>query len=211
MLNNRTSTKQKLLNILKREHECTIKEIMVHFEISEIAVRRHLRDLISQDFIRDRTVKQDIGRPYHVYALTDKGHLTFPNQYEELPIQLLHDLEEIQGRKAVRDLLLKRKEREQAEFESLLGDRTFDDKVKKIIERQNERGYMIEYEKTEQGNYEIKNFNCPIYNIASNYGQICNNEKDMYRHLFQESEVVAESCMTKGGTYCCWVISKPED
>ena len=209
-MNKRTSTKEKILHILKKDSEISIKELMEYFSISEVAVRRHLNDLLRQGFVKEKIVKQDIGRPFHLYLLTAKGHNTFPNQYEQLPMELLQDLEELQGEEAVKDLLLKRKEREEAEFVSQMENIDFDEKVKRIAEIQQEKGYMIEYEKTASGDYEVKNFNCPIFNLASNYGQICNNEKDIYRNIFPDSKVKAQSCMTKGAKYCCWTITKPK-
>jgi|SRR5690625_4638473 len=207
----RTTTKDKILHILKKDSEIAIKDLMDYFSISEVAIRRHLNDLIRQGFVKERVVKQDIGRPYHLYSLTGKGHETFPNQYEQLPLELLKDLESLQGKKAVSELLLKRKKREEEEFSSQLQGEDFDKKVKKIVELQEEKGYMMEVEKVPDGGYEIKNFNCPIYNLASNYVQICTNEKDLYATLFPESKVIAHSCMTKGEKYCRWVITKPED
>src|SRR5690625_4751948 len=128
-MNKRTPTKQKLLNILKKDHRCTIKDIMVYFTISEIAVRKHIHELEQQGFIRKISNKQDIGRPFYMYELTDKGHKTFPNQYEKLPLELLRDLEDLQGTKMVDSLLEKRMERETSFFKQEIKTEDFDDKI----------------------------------------------------------------------------------
>src|SRR5690625_3374032 len=154
-----TTTKEKILHILKKDSEIAIKDLMDYFSISEVAIRRHLNDLIRQGFVKERIEKQEIGRPYYLYSLTGKGHDTFPNQYDQLPIEILQDLEALQGKKAVTDLLLKRKEREEREFSVQLQNENFDKKIKKIVDLQEEKGYMIEYGKTADGGYEIKNFN----------------------------------------------------
>lgn len=208
-LNKHTSTKQKLLHVLKRKDCMSMKEIMVHFAISEIAIRKHLRELVSQGFMKEKAVKQEIGRPYHLYSLTTKGHATFPNQHEQLPLELLKDLEAIKGNEVVDDLLLRRKQREEVEIIQQLAEANFDDKVQHLIGYQNAKGYMIEYEKTADGDYAIKNYNCPIYNLASSYQQICNHELEMYRNIFEESKVDSSSCLTTGDHYCCWVIKQP--
>lgn len=204
------STKEKILYILKKESEVTMKDLMDYFTISEIAVRKHLRELLAQDFIQEKTVKQEVGRPFHLYSLTGKGHGTFPNQYDELPLQLLKDLEELQGKSAVEELLRVRKKREQTELVKEVETLDFDQKIIEMIKHQEKKGYMIEHEKTEQGGYEIKNFNCPIYNISSNYTQVCDNEKKMYEHLFPESNIQVNQCMSRGAKYCYWYINRPE-
>ncbi|MEI3605482.1 DeoR family transcriptional regulator [Pseudogracilibacillus sp. SE30717A] len=210
-MNKRATTKEKVLQILKKDNEISIKNIVDYFTISEVAVRRHLNDLIRQGFVKERLVKQNIGRPYYLYSLTGKGHDTFPNQYEELPMELLEDLEELQGKEAVSELLLQRKKREEKELLHRLTTNNFDEKINDMIAVLEEKGYMLEYEKTAAGDYEIRNFNCPIYNLASNYVEICKNEKDIYKGLFPNSDVISTSCMTKGGKYCCWKVTKPEN
>ena len=205
-----TSTKQKLLNILKKDHTSTIKEIMTYFNISEIAVRRHIHNLEQQGFVKVHTVKQKIGRPFHTYELTEKGHQTFPNQFERLPLELLEDLEELQGKDAVRSLLNKRMEREESFFLDEIKGQDFDGKIAAVARIQDEKGYMVEYNKQADGSYIINNFNCPIINIASSYRQICRNEKQVLAKVFSESDVVSRSCITKGNNFCQWTITIPK-
>lgn len=206
----RKTTKEKILYTLKKDDEMSIKDVLENFTISEVAIRRHLNDLIRQKLVKERIVKQEIGRPFHLYSLTTKGHETFPNQYADLPVELLRDLETIQGKEVVSELLQKRVNREEEEMRQRLQDASFDEKMELMAELQESKGYMIEYEKLPDGDYEVKNFNCPIYNIASNYRQICHYEKDMMRNVFSDSEVKPDACMTYGDQYCCWYISKPK-
>lgn len=210
-MNRRTSTKQKLLNILKKDQKMTMKEIMVHFSISEIAVRRHVHELIQQGFIEKQSIKQEIGRPYHTYKLTKKGHATFPNEYETLPVEILQDLEAIQGPEIVKDVLAKRMEREKAEFQQMIVSVDFHEKVAAMVKIQEEKGFMIDYNQTINGDYEIVNYNCPIINIASKYQQVCANEQKVLSDVFPDSEVVSESCIATGGSYCKWLITKPSE
>jgi len=207
----RKTTKDKILYILKKDNEISIKELMEYFTISEVAIRRHLNDLIREQFVKEKVVKQSIGRPYHLYSLTSKGHETFPNQYDQLPVELLKDLEDLHGEEVVNDVLKKRIEREEEELiEQLANSDDFEEKIKKMTEFQEEKGYIIDYDRTKDGDYQIKNFNCPIYNVASSFNQICTHEKEMFKNVFPGSEIVSRSCMTKGDKYCYWFISKPE-
>jgi len=210
MISSLKSTKEKLLYILKKDHEIPIKDIMDYFTISNVAVRRHLNDLIQEKFVTERSIKQDIGRPYSVYSLTRKGHETFPNQYEQFSIDILKDLEEVGGEVAVQDVLSARKKREAAELQQQLANKNFTEKIAELCAYQDRKGYMHEFEQTPSGDYLVKNYNCPIFSLASNYEVVCSNEKDMYRKVFPNSEVTSHSCMTKGGKFCCWTISNPK-
>ncbi|HLR09488.1 MAG TPA: DeoR family transcriptional regulator [Bacillota bacterium] len=206
----RTPTKQKLLNILKKDQEPTIDDIMQYFTISETAVRRHINELERQGFVKRKTIKQNLGRPYHVFTLTKKGHDTFPNQYETLPVELLHDLEDLQGKQAVNALLKQRMKREKKEFSKRIQSTDFDEKVAEVARIQDEKGYMVEVEPMSDGGYEIKHFNCPIANIAAEYRQVCSNEKKVFANIFSSSDVQHHNCITQGDHYCKWTISKPK-
>lgn len=204
------TTKQKLLNLLKKEREMTIEEIMVNFNISEIAVRKHLRELEHDYYIEKNSVKQKIGRPYHVFKLTKQGHQIFPNQHEKLPLELLKDLEAIQGREAVSQLLEHRMMREKGNLQKEMATEDFDKKIKKVAEIQDDKGCMVEVKENENGDYEIIHYNCPIANIATTYHEICKNEKNMYNDIFPESDVVSTSRITAGDHCCKWVIKRPK-
>lgn len=209
MIKSFTSTKEKLLIILKKSNESSMKEIMEHFDLSEIAIRRHLRDLIREQLVIEESVKQNIGRPYKVYRLTSKGHEMFPNQYKQLPLEFLNDIEELHGEEAINELLNKRKERENTKFLSKLTSDEFDERIKQLTDIQSKSGYLIELNEVEDG-YEIINYNCPIYNVASSYIKVCSNEKETLEKIFPNSEVKSHSKISEGDTCCKWTIYRPK-
>lgn len=204
------TTKDQLLILFKKNNGITIDEIMEHFTISETAIRKHLHELEKQKLIVKTAHKQDIGRPFFTYTLTKKGHGTFPNQYESLPVELLEDLEELQGTKAVRELLYKRMERQEKEFLEELDTTGFEDKVNALVEFQNSTGYMVEVVKSPEGHYTLTNYNCPIANIAHKYRQVCSNEKKLYNRIFEESDVIPHAFITTGAHVCQWTIKAPQ-
>lgn len=205
-----TSTKQQLLNILKKADRLTIREIMEHFAISEIAVRKQLHELVQRGFVKQISHKQKLGRPYLTYELSKKGHETFPNQYKTFPVELLEDLKELQGEQAVRKLLDKHGERERTYMDNVIQEDDLDKKLAEMVHVQNERGYMLEVMKTARGDIEIRNFNCPVAAIALCYDQMCMNEQKLYEEIFHESEVKAHSFITQGNHFCKWTIKNPK-
>src|SRR5699024_11297354 len=66
---------------------------------------------------------------------------------------------------------------------------------------------MHEIEKTASGDYLVRNYNCPIFSLASSHRNICDNEKEMYRQIFPDSDVQAHKYMTRGEKYCSWTIT----
>jgi predicted ArsR family transcriptional regulator len=204
------STKDRLLLILKKHHAISMDEIMEFFTISEPAVRKQLHDLESNDLVQKRKQKNTIGRPSYTYALTKKGHKLFPNQNERLPVEILKDLEALQGSEIVGAVLYKRMEREEKHLSEVLAGKDVEEKLQNLVEVQNESGYMFELKHTEEGNYVLVNYHCPIANIASHYKQVCSNEKKMFNHVFPEGKVTLESYITNGSPVCQWLVNIPK-
>src|SRR5699024_389945 len=144
----------------------TIKSLMEHFTISEIAIRRHLRELITQKFIEERSVKQEVGRPFIKYKLTSTGHNTFPNQDNSLPLEILQDDENILGREAVKNVLNERKKRENISYNTEVAGKPFKEQIKKVSELQYKIGYMVEYNDNNKGSIDIYNSKYRVYIIS---------------------------------------------
>lgn len=206
----RNSTRQQLLDILKRSRKRTIGEIMEYMTISEIAVRKQLHELEQQGLVQTASNRQAIGRPYLTYELTSKGHATYPNLYHELPAEILKDVEAMHGEDTVSELLRKRSDRETSVLKEAIPPGSMEEKVHKLVELQNEKGYMIDLE-SEGDIFTIFNYNCPVSNIASCYHQVCDNEKSMYEGIFPSAEVKAHSFIAEGNHVCKWTISQKKE
>src|SRR5699024_7833221 len=81
------------------------------------------------------------------------------------------------------------------------------ERMLEMIRLQEEKGYMIDHRKLDNGDYEMKIFNCPIYNLASEYHEVCTNEEEMYQNLFPGQNIRVTSYLTKGAKACSWIIS----
>jgi len=204
------STKDKILHVLKINGELTIKEVMDSFTISEIAVRKHMNELIREKFISRRKNSQEIGRPFYTYFLTDKGHDTFPSQEKGMSLELLEDLEDLYGEEAVSAVLNKWKEREQDLLKREINTADFDERVNKVAKLREQLGYMVKISQSEDGDYTMKHFNCPVSSVACTYNQLCIKEKEIFKEIFNNSEVTSTSMITKGDRHCTWEIKRPK-
>src|SRR5699024_6814090 len=136
------STKDKILMVLKKRHELSMKELVTYFTIAETAVRNQLNELLRKGFAHERVVKTEIGRPYYLYKLTSKGHEAFPNHNDQLTIQLWQDLKEAEEEAAVSRLLKTRQVREANELREVNPTDSFNNKIDQVIAYQEEKGYI---------------------------------------------------------------------
>lgn len=209
---NQVSTRDQILSLLKVNKQLTVSEMANQLDITEMAVRRHLNTLERDNIISTTLVRQAMGRPTNVYYLTKTGQEMFPRNYATLTVDLLRDLEDLNGKEVVEQLFERRKERMKEKYGSRMMDhKTLDEKIAELARLQNEHGYMVEWEKDEDGNYLFKEYNCPISEIAQEYPVACKCELSLFQELLGTDQVDCEVCMATDAEPHCFYKIKPKN
>lgn len=208
----RISTKDKIIHILKEHGTLTMDAIMEHFSISETAVRKQLHTLVQEGFIEVKQHKKEIGRPYHTYRLTEQSQTRFPNRYKELSLDLLHDLEALQGKQLISQLLQKQSAKEKVQLEKYLEKySTMEEKINALKDLQNQSGYMFQVDTSDAKAFQLNNFHCPFLDVAKDFPMMCQHEKEMYESLFPNQEIKTKSLLVDGDKCCQWTIAAVSD
>lgn len=212
MKNDRSSsTRNQILNMLKTKGSMTVGEMAEDLGITEMAVRRHLNTLERDDLIKSRLLRQAMGRPTNVYYLSEEAENMFPKNYQDLSLELLKDVEELQGEHVVEELFRRRKQRMEESYQDFITDEDMEAKLEALARLQNEKGYMVEVKKEEgSGKYILVESNCPISNVAREYNVACDCERDLFKKVLK-AEVSQKQCMATGGDNCVYEIEEESD
>ncbi|MCK0472730.1 metalloregulator ArsR/SmtB family transcription factor [Halalkalibacter sp. APA_J-10(15)] len=197
-----TSTRQLILSILKRNEEQTIADLANKLGITEMAVRRHIKDLEKEEIIESCLKRQTMGRPTYIYSLTEKGKESFPRNYSDLSIGILKDIEQLSGKELVDQVFEKRRDRLFTNY-AIEMDGSFKERIEALARIQSENGYMVEYKEVEDGSFEFTEYNCPIAQVAKEYPVACKCEHELFKKLLQTDEVERTSCIAKEGSTSC--------
>ena len=202
------STKDEILMMLKMNASLTVSEISKELGITEMAVRRHLNTLERDEFIKSSLVRQAMGRPTNLYSLTEKAENQFPKAYQNLALDILDDFfEEEEGTEKVKEIFDRREKRLRKAYEKKMqGMSSLDEKVKALANLQNDKGYIVEMNETEDG-YFIKEYNCPISEVAKVYNFACEGERKLFENVLK-AEVESVECMARGDHSCIYVVKK---
>lgn len=206
----KSSTKDKIINMLKRRKKMTVAEFAERLNITPMAVRRHLHTLERNGLINAELKRQTMGRPLHVYTLSDQGEGLFPNQYENLSLDILWELEAMNGRDSVYELLLRRKNRTKDRYKEEIDDLPFSQKLTKLAKLQEEKGYMVEVEDDQDGSFLFRQYHCPIMKVAENYQNVCLQEVELFKEVLDAEEVSGEDCLVSGADCCTFKIRYKE-
>ncbi|MCK0470933.1 metalloregulator ArsR/SmtB family transcription factor [Halalkalibacter sp. APA_J-10(15)] len=202
------STKNKLLELLKKNGTLSVQNLTATLNITHMAVRKHILSLEKDGLIEGKEVRQAVGRPQQRYSLTSKGELLFPRNYEGISVEFLQDIEELHGYEVIHTLFKKREQRLTKSYKQRLIQTNFDEKIAELTNIQNEKGYMAELQKINDGTYELTEYNCPILAIASDYKDACTCETEMFKQVLETNEIDRISCQSDGEPHCKFLIRK---
>lgn len=211
-MDTRLTTKEKLLNLLKKETEMTVSQMAQALGITEMAVRKHLNILERDSFIHISELKQPLGRPVQVFSLTSQADVLFPKSYDNLTVDFLNDLQTLQGNDIIDQLFEKRRQRLADNYSSYMKNTLSNEEMVETLKNiQVEKGYMADVIKIDDNKFELIEHNCPIFEVAKNFEQACNCETNMFKEVLNTSGVRRTSCKADGDNHCHFLIEFTAD
>ncbi|WP_232696792.1 helix-turn-helix transcriptional regulator [Brevibacillus daliensis] len=210
MSKEQASTRDQILHMLKLKGQLSVSDIAQDLGITEMAVRRHLNTLERDNLIQSSLVRQAMGRPTNVYSLSQEADELFPRNYHDFTLDFLQDIADLDGEEKINALFRRRKDRLEENYRPFIqGD--LEERVAALAEIQNQKGYMVEWGKDEvTGDYFLKEFNCPISQVAKQFNQACSCELSLFQQVL-DTKVEQSSCIAKGGDKCLYKIKqKPQ-
>lgn len=211
-ISQQATTKDDILKYLLKHGQAKARELADALEISPQAIRRHLKDLESEELIQHHSVQNGMGRPQHVYDLTETGRDRFPSRYDDFAVSLLDTLAETVGQDQVGSLLAKQWDRKAQAYRQRLGDAPLPDRVAELVELRRAEGYMAEWFEVESNNgnstpqYFIAEYNCAISNVAESFPSVCSHELQMFERVLPDCSVERTHWQIDGEHQCGYLI-----
>ncbi|MBD1926586.1 iron-sulfur cluster biosynthesis transcriptional regulator SufR [Trichocoleus sp. FACHB-90] len=204
------STKQDILQHLLKTGQASAQELADALEISPQAIRRHLKDLETEGLIIHQQVQVGMGRPQHVYELSQEGRDRFPSRYGEFAVDFLDTLTETLGYEQASTVLRKHWERKAMEYRVRLGKGNLRDRVAKLVELRKAEGYMAEWYPVPESDCQfiLTEHNCAISHVASSFPSVCGHELEMFAAALQNCKVERTHWIVNGEHRCGYLIKE---
>lgn len=206
LLSNAKNTKEQILSLLKVNGSMTILELAQELNITEMAVRRHIQTLERDRLIKSEMKKQTMGRPSKVYQLAQEGEDFFPKKYKEFSLELLQGIKEAGQEQLLQDILVKKREKQLEQYQSEFKGKSFLEKLNVLKKMQEQDGYMPKLEKHDEV-IHFKELNCPLVEIAKEFPQICQAEREVIEK-FLGAELTGITSMVDGHNCCHYTIQE---
>jgi predicted ArsR family transcriptional regulator len=200
----KNTTRQAVIEALKATGQATVSQISQMVGVKAITVRHHLNVLLAEGLIEQQEKRQTIGRPIHVYCLSERAESLFPHQYHRLVERLLDQVKEKLPPETIQMLMNSlasslvgdlRRELEQVPVEA---------RMSRLVALLAQEGFLAEWERSEKG-LRLIEYHCPYYFIGQRYPEICQIDETLIR-LAMGAEVAKETCLLAGDSACEFVL-----
>jgi predicted ArsR family transcriptional regulator len=167
-----------LLDLLKMHGPANAPALARIRGVNLTAVRQQLAALQREGLASARVERRKVGRPTHLWTLTEKAEALFPQGYGPLALGLLRQLRELDGERKV-TRLLERRSKELAEgYRKRLRGRSPEERWQELARIRAEEGYMAR--PTGEG---LAEHHCPIAAIAKEFPQVCRLEQQLFESV----------------------------
>lgn len=195
-------TKERIIMLLKKAGGLTAEDLSKRVGITPMGVRQHLLSLERKGMVNFESRKHGIGRPVFIYRLTDRADEIFPKDYDNFSLDLLQDIESMDGRQKVSELFKARKLRNIKEKLALLNrTKDFNERLKALVASMEAEGYILELNDGAKGEVVLRQYNCPISRIATRYKEACAYELEMLSEVLGR-QVERTSSLAQGDACC---------
>lgn len=201
------STRDKILEIILKRQQCTIKELADAVDINPISVRHHITRLNTDGLVDSKEERHGVGRPRRIYFLTETGMELFPSRYLQLSNRLFDQLKENFPEDTIEKLL-----RNMAG--DMANDITTDSKMDGISDTKRlelleelltMEGFTVEITRMSD-KVIIRETSCPYIHIGKDHPEVCVLDETLI-HKVLGTPVEQISCMLDGDGYCTYEAS----
>lgn len=207
--------RREVLLRLRHDGPSAPEQLAAGLGVSRTGVLQQLHALEAAGLVTRQAVRHGVGRPRHVYDVTDAAQDLFPNSYDGLARGLLGAIRSIGGdglveqvfeerRRLIRDRLHQRM------AERLPAQATIVDRTRELAVIQDEQGYLAEAVIGTDGVIRLVERNCAIHRVAADDGAACQAELDLFRELLGD-DVERESHIAAGDRCCTYRIGGATD
>jgi DeoR family transcriptional regulator, suf operon transcriptional repressor len=196
-------TRLQVLEAIKLQQPTTVVFLAEALGISPISVRHHLTSLQAEGLIKIEIDRQGVGRPKHLYSLTEAAQRYFPNKYHLLAERLLDELKASLAPDQV-EHMIDRLAANVASHYGTVSHGTLEDRLKHLVEILGEEGFVAEVQRV-GNNIVLTELNCPYLYVGQRHPEVCRIDNTLIRSILG-GDVQQTSCVLHGDRCCTFSV-----
>jgi DeoR family suf operon transcriptional repressor len=203
-----SETREVILHTLRANGRCTVKELAEAAGISPISVRHHLSTLQADDLIQSEEVRHGVGRPLHVYSLTEEAHELFPTRYFRLTNRLLGEIKENLTNEDLQLLLSSVADSMAEGYAHQLEGLPLEKRLQRLVELLDDEGFSAEFERRGD-ELIIREMSCPYLQLGMQHPEVCAIDQAFISKALS-LPVKRVRCILDGDAHCMFSVQVEE-
>ncbi|MEP7285671.1 MAG: ArsR family transcriptional regulator [Chloroflexota bacterium] len=197
-------TRSQVLEAIKSQQQATVTSLANTLGLSPISVRHHLTSLQAEGLVQVEIDRQGVGRPRHLYSLTEAALRLFPNKYHVLAERLLDQLKATLSPDAVGTIIDGLAAGVAARYGAMPQQSTLKERLQHLVEILGEEGFMAQVQQV-GGNSVLAELNCPYLYVGQRHPEICQIDRALIRSVLG-ANVQQTSCVLHGDRSCTFSL-----
>lgn len=203
------STEEKFLLFLKNNGAQSTATTGKALGMTSEAARQQLTKLEQDGLVTATTDVKGVGRPTKIWRLTELGHAQFPDAHSKLTVQLITQIRNELGEKALDKLIAAHQRDQLSRYDSAINsEANLEERVARLADIRTNEGYMAEWKKDSE-DYLLMENHCPICAAASVCQGFCRSELQTFQKILGKNATIErEEHIQTGARRCAYRIRK---
>ena len=146
-----------------------------------------------------------MGRPHHLFSLTEEAYELFPTRYFRLTNRILVEMKDSLPDESVKNIFSGVADSMAQTYARQLAGLPLEERLRRLITLLDEEGFEAEYE-INGGEIILKELSCPYYQIGQKHPEVCLVDQSFIASAL-DLPVERVSCLLDGDTHCTYSIS----
>jgi DeoR family suf operon transcriptional repressor len=198
------STRDTILRTLRSQGKCTVKELAKAAKVSPVSVRHHLSNLEEENLVAIEEIRHGVGRPHHLFSLTDEAMELFPARYYRLANRLLGEMKDSLPEGSVDRLFHHIADDLVVQFRTKLEGLPLEDRLARLAELLKDEGFEIEVESGDD-QVLIKEMTCPYLHVGREHPEVCLIDRQLIAAAL-DLPVERISWLLEGDRHCTYAV-----
>ncbi len=200
-------TRHAVIALIRTQRQATVASLAEALDVSPITIRHHLAMLQGEGLINVVAERHHVGRPKHIYTLTEAAQRYFPNQYHVLTERLLDELKARLPADQVALIIDSLAAGVAARYNIGRVDGTLEDRLHNLVEVLGTEGFMAEIKRVD-GALVLTEMNCPYMYIGQRHPEVCRIDRTLIEEMLDDVEVEQTSCILHGAPSCVFNLKE---
>jgi predicted ArsR family transcriptional regulator len=183
-------TRRAILELLKFQPS-DAQELSRQLNVTGMAVRQHLYQLLEEKLVTFSESPSPVGRPSKLWALTPEAAKFFPDAHASLACAIIDNVTSAFGPGSITKILDIRTQQHVESYKLRLEQSTsLKERLTILAKIRTEEGYMAELVVESEGSYLLLEHHCPICSAAKTCRGLCDAELKIFQTVLEDLATV---------------------